>query len=441
MEDKLFKMLDELDFSETSSLLEDTLTIEMDNKIKKRIAESVKNKAGFYNTNKVSFVEKIKTKLNFIFPRKRLALSFSIIFLFIGCTYTFAKTPIAFVSLDINPSIEIGINIFERVVSYNPYNNDGSKILFKNAVTNIDAESAVNNLIYSAIHEGYISEDGSTRICIAVATNMNKYLKYENYLKYAATDTLEKNNLYSDIDTTTLSLQERKEAKSLDISSGKLNLIKELQSLDSNIKVDDYKNSSITDIYNKYLELKNNKEIEDVPSNQLLTAKDATTDHNNNNNNNNKEDIATSITDNNNLISSNNNSNSTNNIDNSSSNNNDTTSTSSNNNSASGSSSNSNNSNTSNSSSNNNDNTNSGSSNNNNNDTASSSPSDNTGSSGSDNNNNTNSSDNITDADYDGNTSNNRPNNGNHHGNNKPNKGNHNGHYKPNNGNHNGHRK
>ncbi|MGL5312709.1 MAG: anti-sigma-I factor RsgI family protein [Peptostreptococcaceae bacterium] len=436
MEDKLFKMLDELDFSETSSLLEDNLTIKMDNKIKKRITKSVKNKAGFYNTNKVSFVEKVKTKLNYIFPIKKLSLSFSVIFLFMGCAYTFAKTPIAFVSLDINPSIEIGINIFERVVSYTPYNDDGNKILFKNAVTNIDAESAVNNLIYSAIHEGYISDNGSTRICIAVATDMTKYLKYENYLKYAATDTLEKNNLYSDINTTTLSLKERKEARSLGMSSGKLNLIKELQLLDSNIKVDDYKNSSITDIYNKYLELKNNKEIEDVPSNQLLTAKDITTDQVALNNN--KDDIATSITDSNNNTSSDTSSSNINN-------NNDITSSSNSNNTIVSNSSNNNSSDTTNSgSSDNNDNsdtTNSGSNNNNNSDTTSSGSSNNnnsdTTSSGSSNNNNSD----TTGDDYNDSTSNNKPNNGNHHGHNKPNNGNHNGHYKPNNGNHNGHRK
>ena len=63
-----------------------------------------------------------------IIMNKKLPVLIALALILAGFTGVYAyQKPVSFVSLDINPSMELGVNVFDVVVSAKAYNNDGKK--------------------------------------------------------------------------------------------------------------------------------------------------------------------------------------------------------------------------------------------------------------------------------------------------------------------------
>ncbi|CEH32923.1 anti-sigma-I factor RsgI family protein [Romboutsia lituseburensis] len=426
MEDNILKILDDLDLEEVSLLLDQDFSMPIDNKIKNRIKSSVITKAGFdLIPSKKSYLNKIKDTIKSNLVRNKIAFACSLSILFLGFgTYTYIKLPVAYVSLDINPSIELSVNRFNNVVSTSALNKDGQILL--NDINSDDKSvySIVNGIIDSAIKEKYISNNKPTAIAVASISNdyeLRNSLK--NDLKNSINNHLSKKSIDGTIYSYDEDLSKRDASQKMDISVGKMNLIEELISFDESITVDDYKNKSVVDIDDKILEFKDNTKDSDK------TSDDSTKNINSGNLSKTKEENIS--INNNSFVNTNSRNKPTN------SNNNNTSSGNNSNNSNGDSSKNKpsdNNNNSSSSSSN---------SNNSNGDSSKNKPSDNDNSSSSSSNNSNNSNGDSSSNNRPGNSGNapghNKPNyNGNHHNHNRPNNnnGNHYGHDKNNNGHH-----
>lgn len=85
----------------------------------------------------------------------------------IGSRLYFEET--AFVGIDVNPSIELGINRFDIVVSAKAYNEDGEALLRDVSVTGKPYDSAVATLTSSIAFAPYLESDAY--IAISVASN------------------------------------------------------------------------------------------------------------------------------------------------------------------------------------------------------------------------------------------------------------------------------
>ena len=79
--------------------------------------------------------EKLKSDtLNSIYERRRvsykpvLAMAF-VLLLMLSVGGVLYMTPVSSISVDINPSLELGVNRFDRVISAKAYNSDGEKLL------------------------------------------------------------------------------------------------------------------------------------------------------------------------------------------------------------------------------------------------------------------------------------------------------------------------
>lgn len=198
-----------------------------------------------------------------------------------GGAYAYANTtPAAYVSVDINPSVELGVNSFGKVVSAQAYNEDGQKVLEGTNLVNFDAEKAVSTVITNAISDGYIKEDATTTAAVAVeittSTDKEKMAtELDESLKEAANKTLEDNNVNAEAESENVALARRDEARQLGITPGKLNLIQKLQALDPTINVEDYKTSSVKDIQKKI------KELRKMNKNDTSNDESTTTDTNN----------------------------------------------------------------------------------------------------------------------------------------------------------------
>lgn len=85
----------------------------------------------------------------------------------LGSRLYFEET--AFVGIDVNPSIELGINRFDIVVSAKAYNEDGEALLRDVSVTGKPYDNAVTALTSSAAFAPYLESDAY--VAISVASN------------------------------------------------------------------------------------------------------------------------------------------------------------------------------------------------------------------------------------------------------------------------------
>lgn len=203
-----------------------------------------------------------------------------------GGAYAYAKTPVAYVSMDINPSVELGVNAFEKVVSVEAYNEDGEKILEGTNLINANVSDAVGTVISNAISDGYITKDVTTTAAVEVEITTstdkeNVATKLNESLKEVADATLDNNNVDVEVETKNVALARRDEARKLGITPGKLNLIQKLQELDSTIDVEDYKDSSVKEIQKKTKELRKGNKVDETTTNSDITSDEVTEENNN----------------------------------------------------------------------------------------------------------------------------------------------------------------
>ncbi|WP_297424226.1 hypothetical protein [Clostridium sp.] len=296
MDNKLYEKLDDLNISETNFLLEKDINLELDHLTIKRLEKSVMKKAGYYNSNNL-FIEKINDILGGIIMKRKIAIALAVVAVSSlgGGVYAHAKTtPVAYVSMDINPSIELGVNTFNEVVSAEAYNEDGKKVLEGTNLVNIKVKDAVDVVISNAVSDGYLKDDdtiskdaadptATTPAAVEITTATDKdglADKLNESLKEAADKALEDNNIEATVETDNVALARRDEARQLGITPGKLNLIQKLQALDTSINVEDYKDSSVKDIQKKFNELKKENENDDTANTDTNTSSNTDTNIN-----------------------------------------------------------------------------------------------------------------------------------------------------------------
>ncbi len=177
---------------------------------------------------------------------------------------TYYKTPASYLSLDINPSIELGINTFGRIVSATAYNSEGSTILNGQDIMDSDVKSAVHKLVKSAAQKGYVAKDGSTVISVTSETdNTATAAALEDAAAQGADSAVKAEGKTATINKDNIPLEKRSEAQKLAITPGKLSLIRKLQALDPSITVNEYKDCKVTDIIKKIDELNTEKPTND----------------------------------------------------------------------------------------------------------------------------------------------------------------------------------
>lgn len=126
-------------------------TVKADNKLKASAMEAVRKK--------LNEEEKKKS-----FAGRRLVYSaavFCVLILAAGIFgfYSVYTSPVSYVSIDINPSIELVLNRFNVVIETNAYNDDGSKIAEAVDVNNMSYEEAIEKLVESEEFSSYFEND------------------------------------------------------------------------------------------------------------------------------------------------------------------------------------------------------------------------------------------------------------------------------------------
>lgn len=210
---------------------------------------------------KVKYVNFIPTKKQVTNPLKKkmapvLALGMiTIILTFILPLLLFPNdqvTPLSntFITIDINPSIELEIDPNNLVSRVRPLNEDAvillsgeeSKILKKRVF------EAIKEIIKIAMDEHYL--DGNDLLISAVNENQEQELAILNKIKAEVKDYLEELNYQGNLSFLEGTSHLKKQAKKLGISVGKLQLINKALERNPNLTIDDLKDKSIQEINN-----------------------------------------------------------------------------------------------------------------------------------------------------------------------------------------------
>ena len=98
-----------------------------------RASKELKQNTLQYLQERQNQTRRLKTRVIY-----RYAFAIATLLLLIGASgYSVYRRPVSYISIDVNPSIELGINRFEKVVSTKSYNEEGQTVTEQVSLKNV----------------------------------------------------------------------------------------------------------------------------------------------------------------------------------------------------------------------------------------------------------------------------------------------------------------
>ncbi len=204
--------------------------------------------------------------------------------------YSYA-IPYSYVHLDINPSIELTANIYDRIIKAEALNEDGRKLLEGRSLKNSSIETGISDLLDIAVKKGYLTgsepQTGDTTTGTAVSAsnagevtaagvegqpqkinnaviltvssnNSKKSGNLKKKIMDSASKELDTDKVDSEILIGITSIEQRNEARGLGVTPGKLALIEDAMGEEPELKIDDLKKDSVEELLEKIQEKEKN---------------------------------------------------------------------------------------------------------------------------------------------------------------------------------------
>lgn len=192
------------------------------------VAHKVKNNKGVVLNMKKENNKKLFYGLGFGFA--------CVIMLFIGIIFFKNNSNIAIIGIDVNPSLELGINSKNKVVSVNTNNDDAIKVIGDMNLKGTDALIAMNAIFGSMVKNGYIN-DSENSILISLVDGEYNVDKLANDVY----NHLQNEKINSSILTlnTNTSDYDNELSKKYNISVSKVKLIKSIINKNSLYRFED----------------------------------------------------------------------------------------------------------------------------------------------------------------------------------------------------------
>lgn len=139
------------------------------------------------------------------------------------------NAPVSYISIDVNPSIELALNRFDRVVGTTAYNDDGAQVLSGLSVRGLPYQEAINALFDDPAFRSYLDEDAKVVFTVVSDSEAELRKGIQSGNMFLSCD-----SAYFRADTHCL-----KEAHENGLSVGKYRIYEELSYYDSGITVED----------------------------------------------------------------------------------------------------------------------------------------------------------------------------------------------------------
>lgn len=168
------------------------------------------------------------------------ALASVLILLFCGGGYLTYFTATSSISVDVNPSIELGINRFDKVVSVTGYNDDGNALAQSLNIRFLNYEEAIDQILSNEDMEKYMSENQFVSITVIGKSEEKK----EEILDSVSSCT----SSYENVHCSSGNSHKTHEAHEAGMSFGKYEAYLELKELDPDITLEEVKGLSMCQI-------------------------------------------------------------------------------------------------------------------------------------------------------------------------------------------------
>lgn len=162
-----------------------------------------------------------------------------VLILFAGIKLYF--TPTARIDIDINPSIELGINRFDKVVSVNPLNDDGKELAESLDIKFANYDEALREILDNKSVEALLSDNGVMTVTV-IETNTAQSANILSEVSACVSD-------YGNVYCHSASSEEVSAAHELGLSCGKYWAFLELQALDPDITLEEIRNMTMRQIH------------------------------------------------------------------------------------------------------------------------------------------------------------------------------------------------
>lgn len=173
-----------------------------------------------------------------------------ILLLSAGTGYSAYLTSVFAISIDVNPSIELGINRFNKVVSVDTYNEEGYAVMSAIDVYYLDYKEALEQILADKGMKEYIAQNQ----LIAITVFGKNEDKNNEMLDNVAASTA----CYANVHCSSGNSKEITAAHEAGMSFGKYKAFLELQALDPDITAEDMQGLTMRQIWDMINELSGN---------------------------------------------------------------------------------------------------------------------------------------------------------------------------------------
>lgn len=148
--------------------------------------------------------------------------------------------PTAYISIDINPSLELGVNRFDRIVSVEGVNEDGGRLAEQLDIRYMNYSDALEKILSNRSVENYLARNE----LLSVTVVCDDETKNSEMLEHVESCT----SSHSSVSCHSGSTEEMDEAHEAGLSFGKYRAYLELRDLDPDITPDDIRDLSMREI-------------------------------------------------------------------------------------------------------------------------------------------------------------------------------------------------
>ncbi|MEG6616499.1 anti-sigma factor domain-containing protein [Peptococcaceae bacterium 1198_IL3148] len=175
------------------------------------------------------------------------AALFLMVLLIPGYQHFYPKEAMAYVALDINPSIELAVNKELKISAVEGLNSDGKKIAAEVDVIGMQLYQALPLLVEQAITDGYLEPGRENVVLSTVTVNEDKEtIKIEEHkIQQAINKPIQNNQMAAKVVVEQSATADREQAKKAGLSTGKYLLYKEAQKSGLNLTMEEIRNQGI----------------------------------------------------------------------------------------------------------------------------------------------------------------------------------------------------
>lgn len=231
----------------------------MDNKIKNALGsvhaeDTLKQNTKVFLKEKLYQEKKSFTNKQHIQSKKLVSVAACLAVFLMGGFLMYFQ-PVSAISIDINPSIELSINRFDKVISVKGYNEDGIWLAERINVHFMDYNEAVDTILKDKIVEGYLQREEQMEVTVMG----NNDIKSQEML--IRINGCVEEHQHKNIHCYTGNRERAKEAHEHGLSFGKYQKFLNLQELNPSITVEDVKGLTMHEMNQWIWELSQDTEL------------------------------------------------------------------------------------------------------------------------------------------------------------------------------------